>query len=237
MFLKTKFIILMASLFLISPFYANDAIPQTELDDEILVAMFDWHHVVVRPAVLKGVRCGGNILFRNSRDVSNLVSSGIGILGQSLSGKKLSIESILKDFPSLASYENAMLECEDQCEEAIEETINVIKRLKNLGVILVLTSNMHENQYEHYKKSGKARLLELFDIHHIASKENGEKPHKEYYDAVLSKIHKTLCDGKEECVKKIRTVFLNLIIKKYLNSFLSKKLLPPINGMCRSMKP
>ena len=133
--------------------YADDSAPQAASDDEILVALIDWHHVMVGQQILKVVKCGGGILMYNLDDIGNLTISGLGILGKSLEGEKLSIEYIIKKFPSLAPYEDAMYECQNQLEEPIEETINAINQMKRRGVVLVLASNMSERQYENYKKT------------------------------------------------------------------------------------
>jgi len=82
----------------------------------------------------------------------------------------------------------------------------LLKRVKENGVHLVLASNMHPDQYQENVDRLKPDLFGLFEIHHIGDHENGRKPTKLFFDRLRKKMDKELCNDNQECVKSMEIV-------------------------------
>lgn len=144
--------------------------------------------------------CSGKIAARNLDDVPNMINSGVKIgVKKYVYNQDLNLKSILEDDPSLMKYEDDIYECIDVLEQPNKEMIDLLKELKQQGVVLVLASNMDENSFELNKSKIKPELFNLFDIYHIANNQNGRKPDPEYFKNMVQKIEESACQNNEEC--------------------------------------
>ena len=173
----------------------------------VKVLAIDYHGVIVKARYDKLTWCSAKIVGRNIGDSLNMAQSGIGIAAKAIAGQNLSIESILRDFPHLEKYEDEMYGCMNVLDQPNEETIAILKKLKQQGVKLVLASNMHEDSFEINKSRLKPELFELFDFYHIAGEKNGRKPDPGYYKNLRRRIEKKICNKEDECIKNMNVVF------------------------------
>lgn len=185
--------------FLFSPVLSND-----QQKRKIKVAAFDYHGVLVTVHWKDLAWCSGKIAARNLDDVSNMMCSGVKIgVKKYVYNQDLNLKSILEDDPSLMKYEDDIYECIDVLEQPNKEMIDLLKELKQQGVVLVLASNMDENSFELNKSKIKPELFNLFDIYHIANNQNGRKPDPEYFKNMVQKIEENACQNNEECKQNL----------------------------------
>ncbi len=198
-----KYVFLLSSVLLGSVLFANDE----EIKKPVKVLAIDYHGVIVDPQWRKLAWCSTKIAGRNFTDLPNMVMPGVKIGKKYVYGQELTLESIFRDVPYLEKYEDEIYECMNVLEQPNEETIAILKRLKQQGVKLVLASNMHEDSFKINKSRLKPELFELFDFYHIAGEKNGRKPDPIYYKNLRRRMEKKLCKNDDECITTMKAAF------------------------------
>lgn len=160
---------------------------------KVKAVAFDCHGVVVKSRPW-------NVYFR----VAHFLYNNVGVLPlaftlcpqlfyESFQGKKLTIGQILTDYPDLELYRDDIYEF-IRLRNVIKGTIQIIKKLKGQGVIIILASNMAQDSFEYHRKS-MPDLFDLFDVYYISVERHGTKKETCFYQCLRETIQDlTLCN-------------------------------------------
>jgi FMN phosphatase YigB (HAD superfamily) len=106
-------------------------------------------------------------------------------------GVELTITNIINYIPELQPYKEVLYEFV-RLKKPITKTLELIKKLKQNNVVIVLASNIHEDAFA-YNKMVMPEIFELFDICYTRAESNGTlKQEMDYflqmYSVIYSKI-------------------------------------------------
>jgi hypothetical protein len=110
----------------------------------------------------------------------------LGPLFNVLFDKKVSVEKLIADYPSLAKYKNKLYKIVAM-SETMHETVDLLKELKRQGVLLVLAPDSAHDVVD-YAKAKNPEMYGLFDSYYF-DPENKQKSDKSFYTKFREKIN------------------------------------------------
>lgn len=147
---------------------------------------FDCHGVLVerRPwTVQLGI---ARFLYHHYDAIPLAFTIGPQLLYSWFKGTKLNVAQILYDFPDLKQYKDDIYEF-IRLRNIIQETIALIKRLKEQGVVIILASNMAQDTFD-YNRKIRPKFFDLFDIFYISVEEHGTKKDPYFYQCLKETV-------------------------------------------------
>jgi len=163
-------------------------------DDAIKIIAFDWHDVIAEKQIIETSVEAAKLWWNNIADTPLMLRSGLGIAFTVLkntlkkNGKKLSVGMILLEYPELEKYRENLYYF-STLEKPIQGMPELIKKLKEKDVKVVLASNMNEDSLE-YSKRTRPELFDLFDAYYVCNEKHGEKPNEKFYHGLRKKMNK-----------------------------------------------
>lgn len=164
------------------------------LEQKIKVVALDCHGVLVesRPwNVYQGII---RFLWHHYDAVPLAVTLGPRLINKWLQGQRLTVSTILRDFPVLEKYHDDVYHFV-KLRSFFRGTLEIIKKLKKQGVIVILASNMAQDTLD-YNKKIRPTLFDLFDVHYTSIDEHGPKMEPRFYTCLMQTIHELTAEAE-----------------------------------------